>query len=246
VRSPRPRPGVPVLAVLAGVAVLALGVAPGPAAAGYPLLPIADDRGFLGNLTAPSLTPGASGPLAFSVEDPLAHPLSAVLLEMDVYAFNGFPGNATSFVPVAGAPVLVTGSGSGPTANVTIGGLAPGTPYRGSVGVATSSSTPNGAYAVRFALTFDLNGSAYRLASRGWFSAALWAEATELPNGSVYLNNSSLETLGVSGVLPETAVLVSTSAYDWVLTGILAAAVVLIAAGAWVYFRRGGSSAGAR
>ncbi len=232
--------------VLIAVALLAgpVGVGAATPAAGYPPLPLADDRGFLGNLSAPTLAPGASGTVAFSVGDPLPVALVGAMLTLDVYAFNGFPGNATQFVPVAGAPILVTPTTSGASANVSVGTLAPAATYRGSVGVATSDGTPDGAFAIRTALSFTANGTAYRLESRGWFTASTWANATELPNGSVTLN---LTRLGVSGVLPETAVVVAASTFEWVLAGVLAAAVVLIAAGAFVYFRRGpGSTSGAR
>ncbi len=232
------------VATAVALAVLLGGSIGSAAASGYPPLPIADDRGFLGNLSAPTLAPGSSGTLTFSVGDPLAAPLVGAVLTLEVYAFNGFPGNATDFVPVAGAPVLVTPTTSGPTANVSLGGIAPHSVARGSVQVATSATTPNGAFAVRTALQFSANGTAYRLASRGWFSAAVWANATELPNGSVTVN---LTRLGVSGVLPETAVVVASSTFEWVLAALLAGAVVLVAAGAFVYFRRGpGATSGAR
>ena len=67
----------------------------------------------------------------------------------------------------------------------------------------------------------------------------MWAAATELPNGSATLN---LTVLGVSGVLPETAVVVAQSALPWLLAGVLGAAALLVGAGAWVYFRRGPAS----
>lgn len=226
----------------------ALLLVPSAHASSYPPLPIGLDRDFLGNLTAPSLAPGSSGTLDFTVSDPrsLSSALSSVELTLNVYAFNAFPGNATSTVPVAGAPVLTTGTSSGAWANVSIGSLSLGGNFSGSVGVATSASTPDGAFAVRTALAFVLatNGTAYRLESRGWFTAATWAAATTLPNGSVTLN---LSVLGVSGVLPETAILVASSSWDWVLGGILAAGLVLVGAGAYVYFRRGpGSRSGTR
>jgi hypothetical protein len=216
------------------------------AAAVYPPLPLEDGRQLVGNLSAPSLNPGDAGSIAFSVANPVGGSIDAVTLTFEVYAFNGFPGNATSLVPVAGAPILSTSSSSGASVNVTVGDLAPGQVDRGSVGVETSSSTPAGTFAVRTALAFSLasNGTGYRLESRGWFTAAVWASATELPNGSTTLN---LSRLGVSGVTPETAILITSSDWEWVLGGVLAAAVVLAGAAAWVYFRRGpGSTSGAR
>ena len=87
-------------------------VAPGARAAPYPPLPIALDRDFLGNLSGPTLAPGDSGNLRFTVSDPLEGPISSVALTLEVYAFNAFPGNATSTLPVAGAPALTTASSS--------------------------------------------------------------------------------------------------------------------------------------
>jgi hypothetical protein len=213
-------------------------------ASGYPPLPVLDGRQFLGNLSAPSLTAGTSGPLSFTVANPLPSTLVGALVTFQVYAFNAFPGNATSTVPVAGAPLLSYGPQSGAIVNLSVGSLGPGSVFHGSVGVDSSTSTPSGTFAVRSSLSFTANGTAYLLESRGWFTSSAWAAATELPNGSVTLN---LTRLGVSGVLPETAVYVSSSGFDWALGALAAAGIVLVGAGAWVYFRRGpGSSSGTR
>jgi hypothetical protein len=232
---------IPIL--LAALLVL-VGSATEVSAAPFPTLPLADDRGFVGNLSAPYLTPGASGIVSFTVGNPLPHPMTTAQLTFQVYAFNGFPGNATQTVSVAGAPVLSNASSSGGSVGVTVGTLPSGGLFRGSVSVATSATTPSGDFAVRVALQFAANGSDYLLESRGWFNASVWAAATELPNGSATLN---LTVLGVSGVLPETAIEVQPSSFPLVLAGVLAVAVVLIGVGAWVYFRSGsGSSSGTR
>lgn len=232
-------------AVIAAAALAAFLVVPAPAL-GYPPLPVGLSRGFLGNLTAPVLVPGASGSVTFTVSDPLPSALDGVVVTFEVYAFNGFPGGSPTLAPVPGAPLLTTPSSSGATANVTVGTLANASVFHGSVGVQTSDSAPNGAFALRTALSFTLasNGTGYRLESRGWFNATTWAAATELPNGSATLN---LSRLGVSGVTPETAVEVAASDWPWVLAALLAGSVVLVGAGAYVYFRRGpGSRSGAR
>jgi hypothetical protein len=231
------RSTIPVLVAIVAGTLLA---APGSAtAAPYPTLPVGDGAILLGNLSAPTLTPSASGAVTFSVVNPLTLDLTGAILTFDVYAFNAFPGNATSTVPVSGAPVLSNASASGPLVEVLIGTLAPGARYTGSVGVATSATTPSGAFAVRTQLEFLANGTAYRLASRGWFTAAQWSAATELPNGSATLN---LTELGVSGVLPETAVVVASSVFPWALAAVAAAGVVFVGLGAWFYFRRESSS----
>jgi hypothetical protein len=183
--------------------------------------------------------------VSFAVADPRSFAsMTAMTLTLDVYSFNAFPGNATSTIASAGTPVLATPTTSGTSVNVSLPSLHPGGQDFGSVSVATSTSTPAGTYAVRTALAFTTNGTSYRLESRGWFTASEWAAATELPNGSLTLN---LTTLGVSGVTAETAILVTSAGWDWALGLILGASVVLIGAGAFVYFRRESKSrAGAR
>ena len=244
---PRPGPGAIARAsatIALAMILLLVGVASGASATPFPALPLADDRGFLGNLSAPSLAPGGSGVISFTVGNPLSLVMTATELTLQVYAFNGFPGNATATVPVAGAPVLSNTTSSGGSVGVSVGTLASGQVYRGAINVATSATTPSGAFAVRAALSFAVNATAYQLESRGWFNATVWAAATELPNGSATLN---LTVLGVSGILPETAVEVQPSSFPVLLGGILAAAIVLVGAGAWVYFRRvPGSSSGTR
>jgi hypothetical protein len=238
---PEPRTGgrraLPVVVLSLLLVVTAL--VPPASAAPYPPLPLGDGAILLGNLTAPTLAPGGTGSISYSVVDPLSAPLAAAVLTLQVYAFNAFPGNATSTVPVAGAPVLTNATSSGATVTVALGGLGPGNKLTGSVGVSTSASTPSGAFAVRTQLEFTAAGVSYRLASRGWFTAAEWAAATELPNGSATLN---LSALGVSGVLPETAVVVASSTFPWLLAGVAAAGVAFVGLGAWLYFRRESAS----
>lgn len=242
--SHRRRTGRLVGIFLAVAVVLGALVTPAAAvsASSFPALPIAWDRTFLSNLSGPDLAPGDSGNVQFVVADPSAFvPMTTVVLTLDVYAFNAFPGNATSSVASAGTPVLITSTVSATSVNVSLGSLSPGDHDAGSVGVATASGTPAGTFAVRTALSFVANGTSYRLESRGWFSASLWEAATTLPNGSATLN---LTMLGVSGVTAETAILISSSSWDWALALILGAGVVLVGAGAFVYFRRASKSSG--
>ncbi len=227
--------------VLAAALLVAAGGARGAQPNAYPPLPIGLDRQFLGNLSAPSLTPGQSGSVTFTVSNPLSATLVGAVLTLSIYAFNAFPGNATSTVPVAGAPILTTSTTSGAYANLSLGNLLSHTHTAGSVGVATSSTTPAGTFAIRTALAFTENGTAYELESRGWFTAAQWAAATELPNGSVTLN---LSALGVSGVTAETAVLVTSTGLEWAIYAIAAVGIVLVGVGVWLYSRRERNSKG--
>jgi len=227
------------------VLLLAVAAVPSPAEAAPPPLPIAYGAVLLSNLSAPTLAPGSSGTLTFQVADPASFEfITAVTLTLEVYAFNAYPGNANSTLSSTGVPLLVTPTASGTRVNLSLASLTKGSVEAGSVGVATSDSTPAGDFAVRTALSFLANGTEYLLESRGWFTASEWAAATQLPGGATTLN---LTVLGVSGVTPETAIQVSSSSWDWALTLILGASIVLVGAAAFVYFRRGPkSSSGAR
>jgi hypothetical protein len=247
----------PLLATGAVTLLVAISLSPGAQGALAPLpastvipgtygtIPLALDRQFLGNLSVPSVAPGGSTEIRFSLADPakISGPLVDVVLTFQVYAFNGYPGDASALLPVANAPVLSNASASGSVVTVSTASLATGHPLLGSVGVSTSSDTPAGTFAIRTSVAFEVSGTHYLLESRGWFSATLWASATEEPNGTATLN---LTRLGVSGVTPETAVLVATSDWAWALAALLVGAFVLLAAGAWFYYsRRGpGSSSG--
>ncbi|MFY9717817.1 MAG: hypothetical protein WAK40_07810 [Thermoplasmata archaeon] len=253
---PRARRSSPLRSTLVvAAALLLVGLLPSSTANGSPATPAAVpsgpsvfgpinlslDRQFLGNLSVPSIAPGSSASLHYSLADPRAMgaTLQHVLLSFQVYAFNGYPGDASALLPVANSPVLSNHTASGSSVNISLPSLVAGTPMLGSIGVATSANTPAGTFAIRTALSFNIGATAYRLESRGWFSATMWASATEAPNGTATLNLSELH---VSGVIAETAVLVVSSDWGWALGALLVGAFVLLAAGAWVYSRRGPTS----
>ncbi|MCI4365322.1 MAG: hypothetical protein L3K10_04585 [Thermoplasmata archaeon] len=235
---------VTVLLVVVALGLVGLPHVGSASAASYPVLPLALDRWFVSNLTGADLAPGGSGTIAYSIGDPMTGtPLISVVLTLDVYAFNEFPGNATSTVGASAAPILLNSTASGLEVNESVGVVAPGQAIGGSVGVRTSSTTPSGAFAVRTAIRFTAGGATYLLESRGWFTSAQWKAATEGANGSVVLN---VTALGVSGVVPETSILVTSSALDYALWAVLAGGVLLIAVAAWLYFRPPKSRSGVR
>lgn len=202
--------------------------------------PLALDRDLLSNLTAPSVNPGASSSVSYSVADPAWFgSLSSVVLVFQVYAWNHYPGGSPGGVPSGAAPLLLANGRSALVANITIGSVASGTATHGSVGFVTSAGTPTGTYAIRAKLTFTENASGYVFESRGWFSESAWQNATTAPNGSGMVNASRL---GVSGILPETAVYVAPSDWAWAIGALVAGGLVLVGAGAWLYFRRGSKS----
>jgi hypothetical protein len=203
---------------------------------------VIDGSRGLSNLSSPVVAPGDGGSLLLEVADPLAVPVQTVVLDVEVYEFNAYPGNATS--PATEGGLFLGSGGSGLQANLTFGTLAVGAPQTASLPFTTSGSAPQGDYAIRMALTFVANGTAFRFESRGWFTESQWQNATSLPNGASTLN---LTRLGVSGVVPETAVLVRSNPYNAWLYALVVGALVLAAAGSYYATRGGpGSRSGAR
>lgn len=231
---------------LGGIGVaLALVVCGGPAQAGYaPLAPATYSR-FLSDLAVPVASPGSTVTLTGSLTDPMDFgAMSAVNLTLDLYGFSSAPGNATGPIPSTGAPSFADATAGTTVVTLDLGAMAPGTAAAISEPVVVPTSAAAGAYAVRAQLSFVENGTPFLLESRGYFSYAAWTNATAGPMGTTTIN---LTRLGVSGVLPETAVPVVSDPFPWVLAVLAGAAVACAAAGGYYASRRGpGSRSGAK
>ena len=217
-------------------------------ASGYPVLPIAESDGWLANLSAPDLDPGASGPLHLTLRDRLAVPIESVALRLEVYEYAGIGENASSVGASATSPTFDGPGASGSVEAIDLQTLAPGAalqvPGDRSVLVHVPSGTPSGTFAIRTSLRFLVGSTAYLLESRGFFGASEWANATILVNGTPVLNVSRL---GTSGVLPETSVYVNGPSIAPTLYVLLGLSFGLAALGGYLAWRRGpGSSSGAR
>lgn len=247
--SPRRRPGGragrAVVAIALAAALFALALDPAPVVGDAPVLPIGDDGAFLSALSAPVLAPGGSGTVGFRLADPLPAAMTGVTLRFALYAFAPAPGGSSGTLP-AGAVLLPTGGGNESSIAFEYDTVLPGAaPIAGGFPVDASPGAPQGAYAVRSSLTFTANGTAYLLESRGFFSDTAWSAAT-LPGGNGTTSTLNLTRLGVSGIVPETAIGVRSDPFLLPIVGLVAAGIVLAGVGAYLYYRRGpGSSSGA-
>lgn len=237
----------PLLLVSLSVALLVIGpswagVPGGPFGVGRATsIPLGEDGLFLTNLSAPILAPGGAGTLSFRLHDPLVGDLAQLSLRLQVYSYVPTLGSSAGEVP---ADALQLSSPSGAGGNVTLrwATLPAGAEVDGSVTVLCASGAPLGAYLVRTALSFVWNGSSEQFESRGYFSDAAWTAATA--GGGA--GSPNLTALGVDGIVPETAVGVATDGWTLPIYVLAGAGLVLAAAGAFLYYRRGpGSSSGA-
>ena len=231
------------VALLWGVLVLLLlgpGVFPIAHAATPPPLPPATYGRFISSIDVPPVAPGASGTLSFLLSDPLNSSLTSVQVSVELYLFIPYPGNSTETLP-SDAPVFANGSASGPSASWSMASLGPQAAVPLSVPVQVPAPAASGAYPARISLTFLTNGSRFTLESRGFFSTSQWSAATR-QNGTI-----NVTQLGVSGILPETAVGVWANSAPVLLDVILAASVALAAVGGFLAYRGAAASrSGAR
>lgn len=235
-----------VLAVL--VALILVGTTAHPALAdAYPVLPSSAYTEFLSGLSVAPLTPGGTGSLSFEAHDPLEVAVNGTTVTLQFYAFNPYPGNAPGALPVANAVAFAPVLGGPPQENVSfdLGTLEGGSGVAEAIPVQAPIAAAVGSYAVRTSVRFTVGGVSYLLESRGFFSDAAWANATTAPNGNATLNVSRL---GVSGVTPETAVLVQSTTGSFFIWGLLVVSLVLAGLAAFYAFRRGrpGSRSGKR
>lgn len=223
------------LAALGAAVCLLLPGLVAPASASYPVLPDADWSPILRELTGPTLTPGGSGWISFRLGDPLKDELVPTRVSLQVYDFNPTQGGAVQAPPVGASPTFSSGGlGANVTAPVLPPVIPPDTTWNWSLSVTVPATAPTGDFAVRFAVSFLMNNSSFLLESRGFFSESAWASATEYPNGTPTINASQL---GVSGVVPETSILVSPSSTPTVLYAVLGVGLALAAVGAYWWTR---------
>jgi hypothetical protein len=218
-------------AVVAVFVLNVLGGAPA-AAATYPVLPDTVWSPILSEIAGPTSNPGGAGSITFRVSNPLAISWVGTKVSLQVYAFNPTDGGAVQSPAVGSSPTFPGGQlGNNATPPQL---LPPGTSWNWSVPVSVPAAAATGDYAVRFAVSFSMNNTTYLLESRGHFSASAWAAATHYLNGTPTINASEL---GVSGVIPETSILVSTVSIPTVLYAVLGVGLVLAGIGAYWWAR---------
>jgi hypothetical protein len=213
-------------------------------ASAYPVLPVADDGRFFASLGVGPVAPGASTELAFALVDPLAPPVTQVSVRFEVYAFNPYPGRPGGAALPADPPLLEAAGSAARSVTVGTAALAPGARWSVPVRLTADGGVPEGTYAIRVALAFRAGGVGYLLESKGFFSAEQWNRSSA--NGTAPVDPA---VLGVSGVVPETAVLVrATAGVSATVYALVGAAVVFAGLGGY-YALRGpgpGSRSGRR
>jgi len=166
-----------------------------------------------GTFDTPDLAPGEQGTLAFNLSNPYSSDMTNVVLSAEIYQYAE-QEVYRSVDPSWQYPRLANQSQSGTNISLPFSTLPVNASTRVFITVLTSIDMPHGgifnqgSYSVRFWLTFILNSSAVKMASRGYWTTEQFQYATlEGPScpqafceGQVNLTRLQ----NISGILPDT------------------------------------------
>ncbi len=191
-----------------------------------------------GTFQTPSLAPGETGTLAFDLHNPYVMNMTNVVLNVSMYGYAeqdismDLDGSwRWEFPRFSGAPAR------GREMWITFSSIAPDETNRVSLIVQTGQDMPHGgaftqgAYLIRFWLTFIYNGAPAHMASPGYWSREQFMYATEEGErcpastgdcaGQVNLSRLG----GIDGILPDTAFGVKDDIPVWPMYTLIAGAV---------------------
>ena len=189
----------------------------------------------------PQLSPGQSGPIELKVLNPFNYTITNASVRLVIYSYATTDSDASVVsLPSSQRPSFI---GGGTAAYRNLSSLGPLASVYLNFTVATTQSTRHGdffntgTYFVSTYLSFSLNGSTIRMASKGVFNQTQWSRILVQGTGTTYLNYSYLNgTLGYQGVLPDTSFTVNSPSPVYLLwiTGGLAG---VFAAFSYVLYR---------
>lgn len=157
----------------------------------------------------PDIIPGSSGTIELYIQNPFSLEMRNITLQLHIYAFiqKGRITYLQSIKPQA-RPVFSNGLD---TIWVNITSLLPSQSAYLNVTVRTHAYTMHGSffspgsYGVSSILSFIRGGHVLRYASPGVFNSSTWARILYMQNGTEHLNYTLLESLGYSGLVPDSS-----------------------------------------
>jgi len=120
----------------------------------------------LSNFHTPTINPGESGKLSFTVENNYDAEMKNVFLTVEIYKY-ATEETLKNTNEISEPPVFVNGETKTITYNESI---TAGDSLQISLQISTSKQTPQGTYLVRMEINFTLSGTPYTIKSIGYFS----------------------------------------------------------------------------
>lgn len=166
----------------------------------------------LSNFHTPTINPGESGKLCFTIENNYNTAMENVYMTVEIYKW--VTEEASKNVnEISSPPVFENGETRTIKYNMSI---ATGNSFPISLIISTTKQTPQGAYLVRMKMEFVLNSINYMMESIGHFSDEEWM--------NYQLNTTNLPS-GCSGIIPEPSFTVREPIPMWPLYVLIGATV---------------------
>ncbi|MBA4323256.1 MAG: hypothetical protein C0408_10620 [Odoribacter sp.] len=166
----------------------------------------------LSNFHTPTIKPGESGELCFTVENNYDTAMKNVYLTVEIYKYRT-EEESKNINEISSPPVFTNGGTKTIRYNESI---TAGSSTQISLQISTSKGTPQGTYLVRMRIEFVLNSINYMMESIGYFS--------EEERMNYQLNETHLPP-GCSGIIPETSFTVREPIPLWPLYVLIGATV---------------------
>ena len=166
----------------------------------------------LSNFHTPTIKPGESGKLSFTVENNYDAEMKNVFLTVEIYKY-ATEETLKNINEMSSPPVFTNNAQKLIIYNESI---TAGDSIQISLQISTSKQTPQGTYLVRIKIEFNLNNIPYMMESTGYFS--------DEERMNYQLNETHLPS-GCSGIIPETSFTVREPIPLWPLYVLIGATV---------------------
>lgn len=195
---------------------------------------------FTGFVT-PVIKPGEVAVVSFNVSNPYDDPAGTMMnttLTVGIYWYATTDEDEPVTDEFPNPPSI---NGNGTTEVVFLGRLARNESKSVSLAIETTKRTPHGSYFsqstyfLRLKMTFSFEGNTtiVVLQSRGWFTEEQWSNLVSFETGQPLVDVEYMRTLGVDGLLPDSAFGIKAPIPRWPLGVLIGLGVAL---GLWALY----------
>jgi|GEM_PF-6290253 hypothetical protein len=202
---------------------------------------VASATGLVNFTKTPDIVPGQRGVMELYLMNTFSANMTNISLLMHIYAFATQHGVVPiSSIPPENRPHFADG---GESFWFNYSELAPSEKLYINVTIMTAPATAHGSffsqdiYEMSSILSFHVGNTGYRFASPGVFNSTEWHHLLYMENGAEYLNYTLLNSLGYSGIIPDTSFGVNTPSPLYLIY-VSASLSMLFALIAFIYYRR--------
>jgi hypothetical protein len=195
---------------------------------------------ILNGFITPTVRPGQTVMFSFNITNPYNETMNGITLSIGVYKYSTQETAKVVDQDFKHAPSI---EGFGPEITSQLDPITPENTTRIELHIATSKHTPHGSYFsqstyfMRFKLTFNFTGETTPvvLQSKGYFTDEQWDRMVSFEANQSIVNRTYMKSLGVDGLLPDSAFGLKVPIPRWPL-GIIIGAIGVLSFMALYYY----------